>query len=594
MIDRPDPTRPLSSVPVLWRLLREFGREHVPGYLCAALLLGLISFANISVAWLLRPVLNGMTTAQTISPMGLLALEALLLFTLRGAATFGSQIVLSRIGNRIVATAQQRVFDRLLKQNIGYFQDRHSSEFVARLAFAANGVRDCLQLVVQGFARDIVSVAGLVFVMIERDPAMATGALCVLPVATLFISRILKRVRKFSKRSFDGATLIVQTMGETVLGARIVRSFNLELVMRERMFHAIRTVERSANRIAAGGGLATMLADTLAGFAIGFAIFYGSWRVAVEHADVGAFASFLGALLLAYEPAKRLGRFPIDVQNGLVGASLIYEVLDAPLRDEQPAGLPALTVSQGRVRLDRLRFSYRPGQDVIRGLDLVAEPDQTTALVGPSGGGKTTILGLIQRFYAPESGRVLIDGQNASEVDLASLREKIAFVSQDVFLFRGAIRDNIALGRPGASQADIEAAARRANAHDFIMSFRDGYDTNVGEQGLQLSGGQRQRIAIARALLKDAPILLLDEPTAALDSESEREVQTALDALQSGRTTIVVAHRLQTIIGADCIYVIEDGRAVESGSHAELIAFDGAYRAFFAAQFGLGALPQVA
>jgi ATP-binding cassette, subfamily B, bacterial MsbA len=594
MIDRPDPTRPLSSVPILWRLVREFGREHVPGYLFAGLLLGLISFANISVAWLLRPVLNGMTTAQNISPMGLLALEALLLFTLRGAATFGSQIVLSRIGNRIVATAQQRVFDRLLKQNIGYFQDRHSSEFVARLAFAANGVRDCLQLVVQGFARDIVSVAGLVFVMIERDPAMATGALCVLPVATLFISRILKRVRKFSKRSFDGATLIVQTMGETVLGARIVRSFNLESVMRERMFHAIRTVERSANRIAAGGGLATMLADTLAGFAIGFAIFYGSWRVAVQHADVGAFASFLGALLLAYEPAKRLGRFPIDVQNGLVGASLIYEVLDAPLRDAQPAGLPALAVSQGRVRLDRLWFSYRPGQDVIRGLDLVAEPDQTTALVGPSGGGKTTILGLIQRFYAPESGRVLIDGQNASEVDLASLRDKIAFVSQDVFLFRGAIRDNIALGRPGASQADIEAAARRANAHDFIMGFRDGYDTNVGEQGLQLSGGQRQRIAIARALLKDAPILLLDEPTASLDSESEREVQTALDALQSGRTTIVVAHRLQTIIRADCIYVIEDGRAVESGSHDELIAFDGAYRAFFAAQFGLGALPQVA
>jgi ABC-type multidrug transport system fused ATPase/permease subunit len=189
---------------------------------------------------------------------------------------------------------------------------------------------------------------------------------------------------------------------------------------------------------------------------------------------------------------------------------------------------------------------------------------------------------------------VLIDGQDAGEVDLASLRDRIAFVSQDVFLFRGAIRDNIGLGRPGASQEEIEAAARRAYAHDFIMSLPEGYDTNVGEQGLQLSGGQRQRIAIARALLKDAPILLLDEPTAALDSESEREVQSALDALQRGRTTIVVAHRLQTIIGADRIYVIEDGRAVESGSHAELIAQDGAYRAFFAAQFGLGALPQVA
>jgi ATP-binding cassette subfamily B protein len=356
------------------------------------------------------------------------------------------------------------------------------------------------------------------------------------------------------------------------------------------MFAAIRTVERSANRIAAGGGLATMMADTLAGFAIAFAIFYGSWRVAVQHADVGAFASFLGALLLAYEPAKRLGRFPIDVQNGLVGASLIYEVLDAPLKDVSRAGLPALEVQRGRVRLEHVRFAYRPGQEVIRGLDLVAEPDQTTAVVGPSGGGKSTILGLIQRFHAPDAGRVTVDGQDTADVDLASLRDRIAFVSQDVFLFRGAIRDNIALGRPGASQDEIEAAARKAHAHDFIMGFAEGYDANVGEQGLQLSGGQRQRIAIARALLKDAPILLLDEPTAALDSESEREVQSALDALKRDRTTIVVAHRLQTIIGADRIYVIEDGRAVESGSHAELIAKDGAYRSFFAAQFGLGAL----
>ena len=593
MRDRPEIDKS-SSLAVLWRLVREFGREHVRGYILAAVMLALISGANVCVAWLLRPVLNGMVKAEALGPMRLLALEALVLFVVRGAATYGSQVVLSRIGNGIVAAAQRRVFDRLLKQNIGYFQDRHSSEFVARLAFAANGVRDCLQLVVQGFARDLVSVCGLVFVMIERDPTMATGALCVLPIATLIVSRILKRVRKFSKRSYDGSTLIVQTMGESVLGARIVRSFNLESVMRDRMFAAIRTVERSANRIAAGGGLATMMADTLAGCAIGFAIFYGSWRVAVQHADVGAFASFLGALLLAYAPAKRLGRFPVDVQNGLVGAAMIYEVLDAPLKDAPRPGLPPLAITHGRVCIEDAHFAYRPGHEVIRGLDLVAEPDQTTALVGPSGGGKSTILGLIQRFYAPEAGRVLIDGQDASEVDLASLRDRIAFVSQDVFLFRGAVRDNIALGRPGATQAEIEAAARKAHAHDFIMALPDGYDANVGEQGLQLSGGQRQRIAIARALLKNAPILLLDEPTAALDSESEREVQAALDALQRGRTTVVVAHRLQTIIGADRIYVIEDGRSIESGSHAELIARDGAYRSFFAAQFGLGALPEVA
>jgi subfamily B ATP-binding cassette protein MsbA len=579
---------------LLLRLLREFGRDHIWGYLLAAVFLGLIALSNVSVAWLLRPVLNGMVTAEKLANMRFLAFEALALFVMRGAATYGSLVVLSRIGNRIVATAQRRVFERLLNQNIAYFQDRHSSEFIARLAFAANGVRDALQLVVQGFARDLVSVCGLVVVMIARDPTMAAGALLALPVAAFFVSRILKRVREFAKRSFDGSTLIVQTMGETVLGARIVRSFNLEGEMRERMSRAIRTVERSANRIAAGGGLATMLADSLAGCAIAFAIFYGSWRVAVQHADVGAFASFLGALLLAYEPAKRIGRFPVDIQNGLVGARMIYEVLDAPLGDAPRRGLPNLRVTSGLVEIQKAKFAYRMGEEAIRGLDFVALPNQTTALVGPSGGGKSTILGMVQRFYAPSGGRILIDGQDLAEVDLASLRNNIAFVSQDVFLFRGTIRDNIALGKPGATDVEIVAAARKAHAHDFILQFASGYDTNVGEQGAQLSGGQRQRVAIARALLKNAPILLLDEPTAALDSESEREVQKALDALREGRTTIVVAHRLQTIIGADRIFVIDAGVAVESGSHAELIARDGAYRAFFAAQFGLGSLAALA
>jgi ATP-binding cassette subfamily B protein len=244
--------------------------------------------------------------------------------------------------------------------------------------------------------------------------------------------------------------------------------------------------------------------------------------------------------------------------------------------------------------VERARFAFRPGEYVIDDLSLIAEPNATTALVGPSGGGKTTILGVIQRFYALSHGRVTIDGQDIGAVDLPSLRDRIAFVSQDVFLFRGSIRENIAVARPGCADADIIAAARKAHAHDFIRSFAAGYKTNVGEQGAQLSGGQRQRIAIARAILKDAPILLLDEPTAALDSESEREVQKALDDLRMGRTTLVVAHRLQTIVGSDRIWVIEGGRAVETGEHHELIARKGAYYAFFAAQFGASAALPIA
>jgi ATP-binding cassette subfamily B protein len=289
---------------------------------------------------------------------------------------------------------------------------------------------------------------------------------------------------------------------------------------------------------------------------------------------------------------KRLGKLNVDIQNGLVSTRLIYEVLDSPLGEPPQTSLAKLAVSRGRIAIEKARFAYRPGEYVIDGLDLVAEPNETTALVGPSGGGKTTILGLIQRFYALSQGRVTIDGQDVGAVDLASLRDKIAFVSQDVFLFRGSIRENIAVGRFGATDDEIREAARKAHAHDFILQFAAGYDTNVGEQGAQLSGGQRQRIAIARAILKDAPILLLDEPTAALDSESEREVQKALDGLRAGRTTLVVAHRLQTIVDSNRIWVIEGGRAVETGEHLELIARKGAYYAFFAAQFGArAALP---
>ncbi len=590
MLDRPENSQQSDSSRLLLRLAREFGREHVSGYVLSAILLGLIALSNVSAAALLKPVLNGMVSAEKFGHMRGLALEVVGLFVLRGAATYGSMVTLSRIGNRIVATAQRRVFDRLLNQSVIFFQDRHSSEFIARLALAANGVRDALQLVVQGAARDALAVLGLVAVMIGRDPVIAIGALCALPILTLLVGRIIRKVRLFAKRSFLGSTQIMQTMAETVLGVRIVKAFNLEGEMRARMGEAIRSVEVSANRIAAGTGLSTFLANSLAGVAIGFAIFYGSWRVSVLHADVGSFVSFLGALLLAYEPAKRLSRFPVDIQNGLVSARMIYEVLDSPEGDASAPAAPKLDVTKGRVVLEKAGFAYRAGEKVLDGLDLVAEPNATTALVGPSGGGKSTILGIVQRFFTLSDGRAAIDGQDIAAVDLASLRSKIGFVSQDVFLFRGTIRENIGLGLPGASEAEIVAAAKKAHAHDFIKQFADGYDTNVGEQGTQLSGGQRQRIAIARAILKNAPILLLDEPTAALDSESERTVQKALDELRIGRTTIVVAHRLQTIVGADRIFVIEKGRAAESGSHRELIARGGPYCTFFAAQFGAATL----
>ena len=447
-------------------------------------------------------------------------------------------------------------------------------------------MRDTLQVLVTSAGRDTLTLIGLIIVMIIQDPIMAAIALTVMPIGGLLLGRVRKRVRKFALRSFDGATRILQIMQETVQGIRIVKSFNLEKQMSARMNESIHDVERSANRMSAGVAISSPVADVFGGFAIAAVIFYASWRMTIVQAEAGSFFSFIASLLLAYEPGKRLAQFHMQIQNGLVGARLIYEVLDTPAAEIPVEGRPKLEVTQGRIAFDDVHFSYRDDEKVLDGLNFLGEPNTTTALVGPSGSGKSTIISLIQRFYAPTSGRITIDGQNIADVDLTSLRDKIAFVSQDVFLFRGTIRENIALGLPNASDEAIFAAARKANAHDFILSFANGYDTSTGEQGTQLSGGQRQRIAIARAILKDAPIILLDEPTAALDSESEREVQKALDDLRIGRTTLVVAHRLQTIVNADRICVIEAGRAVEAGTHAELLAQQGSYHAFFATQFG--------
>ena len=330
MLDRTDSQPQIGAARMLARLVADFGSEHKWGYALSAVLLGLIALANTGVALLLKPVVNGLVSVERFGEMRLMAFEAVGLFVLRGFATYGSMLILARIGNRIVATAQRRVFDRLLNQSLIFFQDRHSSEFIARLAIAANGVRDTLQVVVQSASRDALTVVGMAGVMVYQDPIVAVGALCVLPPLAYLIGRILRRVRKFARRSYQGSTDIMQTMAETVLGARIVKAFGLETEMRTRMATAIRSVEGSANRIAVGAGLTTFGADCLAGLAIGFAIYYGSWRVSVAHADPGSFVSFLGALLLAYEPAKRLSRFPVDIQGGLVGAAKIYDVLDSP------------------------------------------------------------------------------------------------------------------------------------------------------------------------------------------------------------------------------------------------------------------------
>jgi ATP-binding cassette subfamily B protein len=574
-----------DSISALFRrLIVDEALRYWPRYAVAVVMMAVIAGATALSAYLLGTMINAAYVEKNYRTIVALGLFSMLIFVVKAAATYGSTVILSWIGNSIVANNQRRMFDKLLQENIGFFANRHSSEFIARLVTGAYAVNQAINLLITAVGRDLMSLIGLTYVMVVQDPVMSIAGFVIAPPALLILRRMVRRVRGIARTQFTGGTRIIETMQEALQGLRMVKAFCLEDEMRRRLAASVASVQHESNKMARVASRSAPMMEIFAGFTVSLAIIYGGYRVIYTGATPGEFFSFLAAFLLAYEPAKRLARLNIDLNNALVGVRILYEVIDSPAGEPDEEAKPPLLLSTARVQFENVRFAYRADTPVLHGMSFVAEPGKITALVGPSGGGKSTVLNLILRFYDTDSGRVLIDGQNIAEVSRRSLRRQIAYVGQIVDLFCGTIRDNIALGKLGASEAEIIAAAKAAHAHDFIVDFPHGYDTPVGEHGLQLSGGQRQRIAIARALIKDAPIILLDEATASLDSESERAVQEAIAQLCRGRTTLVIAHRLSTIMHADRILVVEEGAIVESGVHDELLRRGGRYASLYRLQ----------
>ena len=506
-----------------------------------------------------------------------------LLSAIKGFVTYGQTVMTSRIGARIVAENQRRMLLKLLNEGLPFFGRRHSSEFLARLAAGANGASLVVNVLITAAGRDFLTVVGCCAVMLWADPLLALVSVVGVPPAMMVLRKLIRRINVIARSQFSGGAQIMQTLQETVQGIRIVKAFTLEERMRTKFDADVGTLERDSVKMARVSNRASPLMETLGGITVALVVTYGAYRV-ILGAQPGAFFTFITAFLLAYEPAKRLAKLNIDLSNGMVGVRVLFEILDTPASEPIDEKAPSLALKDARVEFANVGFAYRPDEPVLRNLSLVAEPSKVTALVGHSGGGKSTVLNLILRFYDVQEGRITIDGQDIAAVSRRSLRGQIAYVGQDVHLFTGSIRDNIAFGRSGATQDEVEAAARAAHAHDFIMSFPDGYDSPVGEHGVSLSGGQRQRVAIARALIKNAPIILLDEATAALDAESEKHVQEAVAELCKGRTTIMIAHRLSTIMHADKIVVIEGGQVVETGRHEELLRRGGRYASFYRLQ----------
>ena len=566
------------------RLLLDEALRHWRLYAFGFALMAIAAGITAFTAYLLGTMVNETLVNKNFHMVMVIAIIALAMFTVKGFATYGSAVTLSRIGNWIIADNQRRMFDKLLQQNIDFFADRHSSEFIARLTTGAAAVSQVINLLITAIGRDLMTLVGLCVVMVVQDPVMSLAGLVVAPPAFLFLRKLIRRVRGIARMQFTGGTRIIEAMQEALQGLGMVKAFGLEDEMRRRLGVSVGEVEHESNKMARVSNRASPLMEMLGGFAVALATIYGGYRVIETGAKPGEFVSFLFAFMFAYEPAKRLARLNIDLNNNLVGVRVLYEVIDSPAGEPNDDHLPPLTLTAARVAFEDVRFAYRPDTPVLRGMSFVAQSGKVTALVGPSGGGKSTVLNLLLRLYGVGSGRIVIDGQDIAGVSRGSLRQAIAYVGQITHLFRGTIRENIALGKLGASDAEIVAAAKAAHAHDFISSFPAGYDTPVGEHGLQLSGGQRQRVAIARALIKNAPIILLDEATASLDSESERHVQEAFAELCKGRTTIVIAHRLSTIMHADNILVVEGGLVVESGRHDELLRKGGRYASFYRLQ----------
>ena len=573
-----------AAWPLIKRLLSEQGAVHWRKYAVAFVLMAVSAGCTAASAYLIGDVINEAYVNRNLPGIVTLGAITALLFTMKGLATYGHTVLLSQIGNRIVANNQRAVFSKLLSEGLGFFSDRHSTEFIARLSTGAAAVTQVLNLLITSVGRDALSLIGLITVMVLQDPLMSFFSFVVAPPAFIFLRKIVRRIYKIGRSQFHGGTRILETLQETLQGIRIVKAFTLEETMRDRFDANVAAVEHEANKMARVSARASPLMETLGGIAIAIAIAYGGYRVIDTGATPGQFFSFITAFLLAYEPAKRLARLNIELNAGLVGVRILFEVIDNPPTEPIDTGMPDLKIVSPKLEFNDVHFAYRGDQSVLRGMSFVAEPGKLTALVGPSGGGKSTVFNLLLRFYDSEHGKITIDGQDVTKVSRRSLRQHVAYVGQDVFLFRGTIRENISFGKPGASEDEIVAAAKGAYAHDFIMQFPQGYDSPVGEHGLQLSGGQRQRIAIARALIKNAPIILLDEATAALDSESELAVREAMDHLFEGRTTLAIAHRLHTISHADRIYVIEDGHAGEFGRHEELLTRNGRYALFYGLQ----------
>lgn len=568
----------------IYRRLFPFLRPYLPQFFLALGCMLVFSTTTGALPFVVEHVFDDIFARKNLAALQILPLIIMGTFLVRGIVNFGQAYLMEYIGQRIVEDLRNRLNIHLQYLSLAYFQRNPTGTILSRVTNDTNLVREALTQTSASIMKDATTLGALVIVAFVKDWFLAALAFIVFPLTIFPLMQISKKVRRFSRQGQGALGYLSALLQETIQGNRVVKAFGMEEYEQERFSAENRRIFRHSMKAGRLRAFVPAMVELVAACGIAAVVWYGGSSVIEGSRTQGAFVAFLTAMLLLYEPFKHLTRTSATIQNGLAAAERLFEVLDEPQEvADRPHARPLPGVSQC---LDFHDVSFRYQEEwVLRKINLTIRAGEVVALVGPSGGGKSTLADLIPRFYDVNQGQLCIDGIDIRDITLQSLRAQIAVVTQFTFLFNDSVRNNIAYGGPSRPIEEIMGAAQAAHAHDFIMALPDGYDTGIGELGVRLSGGQRQRLAIARALLKNAPILILDEATSSLDNESERLVQAAIERLMVGRTVLVIAHRLSTIQRADRIVVIENGAIVEEGCHEELLSHNAQYRKLYDLQF---------